>query len=69
MLTGKDVTVREGSTAHGEDDSVIPVGQSRALAAACAAGNLKYREVPGDHDAPLALPLMEEGLQWTQRCA
>jgi pimeloyl-ACP methyl ester carboxylesterase len=55
--------------AHGEDDAAIPVAQSRALAAACTSGNLKYREVPGDHDAPLALPLMEEGLQWILRSA
>jgi pimeloyl-ACP methyl ester carboxylesterase len=53
--------------AHGEGDALIPVEQSRALAAGREAADLRYREVPGDHDAPLALPLMEEGLQWILR--
>lgn len=41
--------------AHGEADALMPVGQSRALAAALAARpSFAYREVPGgNHDSPL----------------
>ncbi|HUT59838.1 MAG TPA: alpha/beta fold hydrolase [Phycisphaerae bacterium] len=51
--------------AHGEADGSIPVGDSRALAAACAGQRLKYVEIPGgDHDAPLAAPIMQQALDW-----
>jgi pimeloyl-ACP methyl ester carboxylesterase len=51
--------------AHGEADALIPVANSRALSAALRNGNLRYVEMPGgDHDAPLALPIIREALDW-----
>lgn len=51
--------------AHGDADDIIPVGESRALAAAVQSGVLKYHEIPGGgHDAPLATPFLQEGLDW-----
>lgn len=50
--------------AHGAQDGLIPVSQSRRLAEAMAhARRFRYRELPtGDHDAPLTC--MAEGLEW-----
>lgn len=50
--------------AHGARDSLIPVDQSRRLAAAMAhSARFRYRELPeGEHDAPLAC--MGEALEW-----
>ncbi len=50
--------------AHGTEDAVVPVGQSLALAEASASPMLKFRQVAGNHDAPLAAALMKEGMQW-----
>ncbi len=51
--------------AHGDADPVIPVTESRALAALLRARILKYREVPGGHhDSPLALDVIQEALDW-----
>jgi len=51
--------------AHGDADDIIPVSESRALAAVLPARVLKYREIPGGgHDAPLALPVIQEALDW-----
>jgi pimeloyl-ACP methyl ester carboxylesterase len=51
--------------AHGDADDVIPVGESRALAAAVTSGVLKYHEMPGGgHDAPLVPAILQEGLDW-----
>jgi pimeloyl-ACP methyl ester carboxylesterase len=51
--------------AHGDADGLIPVAESRALAAAGDRQRLKYREIPGGgHDAPLAAEFLAEGLEW-----
>jgi len=52
--------------AHGDADGLIPVTESRALAAACRGHDrFKYREIPGgDHDSPLASEILNEALEW-----
>lgn len=50
---------------HGDADALIPVAQSRALAAACRSPRFRYREIPGGHhDSPLAPEIMDEALDW-----
>jgi pimeloyl-ACP methyl ester carboxylesterase len=49
--------------AHGEHDALMPVEQSRALAAALSDGpSFRYIETPGDHDSPLELA--GEAVDW-----
>jgi len=51
--------------AHGDDDALVPVGQSRALAAVCKGPNFRYHEIAGgDHEAPIAAAIMDEALEW-----
>jgi len=51
--------------AHGDADEIIPISESRALAALLPARTLKYREIRGGgHDSPLALDVIREGLDW-----
>ena len=51
--------------AHGDADALIPVEQSRALAALCRSPRFRYREIPGGHhDSPLAADIMDEALDW-----
>jgi pimeloyl-ACP methyl ester carboxylesterase len=49
--------------AHGAQDTVIPVGQSRMLANTFNAAMLHYREIPeGDHETPIQN--MPDGIEW-----
>jgi pimeloyl-ACP methyl ester carboxylesterase len=51
--------------AHGDADAIIPVEESRALAALCRRPRFRYREIPGGHhDSPLAPDIMDEALAW-----
>ena len=48
--------------AHGREDAVIPVEQSRRLAEKRGGdAGFVYREIEGGHDAPLLLP---EAVEW-----
>jgi pimeloyl-ACP methyl ester carboxylesterase len=50
---------------HGDADALIPVEQSRVLAALCRSPRFRYRELPGGHhDSPLAAEIMDEALAW-----
>jgi pimeloyl-ACP methyl ester carboxylesterase len=50
---------------HGDADALIPVEQSRALAALCRSPRFRYQEIPGGHhDSPLAPEIMDEALDW-----
>jgi len=49
--------------AHGAQDAVIPVSQSRMLADSFKAAKLHYREIPeGHHDTPIQS--MTDGIEW-----
>ena len=51
--------------AHGDNDALVPVGESRALAARCKGASFRYHEIPGgDHEAPIAETIMDEALEW-----
>jgi pimeloyl-ACP methyl ester carboxylesterase len=51
--------------AHGDADTIIPVEESRALAALCRSPRFRYHEIPGGHhDSPLAADIMDEALAW-----
>jgi pimeloyl-ACP methyl ester carboxylesterase len=50
---------------HGDADAIVPVEESRALAAVCKNPRFRYRELPGGHhDSPLAPDIMDEALDW-----
>lgn len=51
--------------AHGDDDQLVPITQSRQLITNWNNPLLQYREIPGGHhDSPLAGEILEEGLSW-----